>query len=85
MYESGSMLTIPSFGSQVLDTTGAGDNFAAGFLYGLKMGYPIEQCGRIASFVAAKTIEKIGAQAPDNIGTLLHTMFAHVKGSQEEG
>jgi len=68
---SSKIITVPSFKSNVLDTTGAGDNFASGFLYGLIKGYPIEICGRAASFVASKTIEKIGATAPDNIKDLL--------------
>lgn len=67
----GKILSIPSFESEVVDTTGAGDNFAAGFIYGLISGYPVEKCGRIASFVASKTIEKIGAQAPGNIKEVL--------------
>jgi sugar/nucleoside kinase (ribokinase family) len=71
---NGKVFTIPSFKSDVKDTTGAGDNFAAGFLYGLIKGYPIERCGRIASFIASKTIEKIGAQAPQNIKQLVNSM-----------
>jgi sugar/nucleoside kinase (ribokinase family) len=71
---NGTIFTVPSFESDVKDTTGAGDNFAAGFLYGLIKGYPIERCGRIASFIASKTIEKIGAQAPQNINELVNSM-----------
>jgi sugar/nucleoside kinase (ribokinase family) len=62
---------VSSFQCCLKDTTGAGDNFAAGFLYGLIHGYPLERCGHIASFVASKTIEKIGGQSPDNIRELL--------------
>ncbi len=68
--------SVPVFKSSVEDTTGAGDNFAAGFIYGLMKGYSIELCGRIASFVASKTIEKIGAQAPDNIRKLVEDMLS---------
>ena len=67
IFSKGTLISVPSFTTDVQDTTGAGDNFAAGFLYGLIQGFPLEDCGRIASFVASKTIEKIGAQAPDNI------------------
>jgi sugar/nucleoside kinase (ribokinase family) len=67
IHSKGTLISVPSFKTDVQDTTGAGDNFAAGFLYGLIRGYPIKDCGRIASFVASKTIEKIGAQAPANI------------------
>jgi hypothetical protein len=37
--------------------------------------FDIELCGAAASFVAAKTIEKIGAQAPDNISDLVGEML----------
>jgi sugar/nucleoside kinase (ribokinase family) len=66
--------TVASFGTEVRDTTGAGDSFAAGFLYGIVKAYPVEACGKIASFVASKTIEKVGAQAPENIKDLVEGM-----------
>ncbi len=75
MYSRGTMLTVPSFKSDVRDTTGAGDNFAAGFLFGLIKDLSLAQCGRIASFVASKTIEKIGAQAPENIRELVESIL----------
>ena len=46
----------------VIDTTGAGDYFAAGFLYGLTCGYPLEKCGRIASLLSSKVIQVVGAE-----------------------
>jgi len=46
----------------VADTTGAGDLFAAGFLYGLAGGKPIEVCGRLGSLAAAEVISHIGAR-----------------------
>ena len=75
IYSKGTLITVPSFKTDVQDTTGAGDNFAAGFLYGLIRGFPIKDCGRIASFVASKTIEKIGAQAPENIRERLESIL----------
>ena len=71
----GQVCSVPVFKSDVKDTTGAGDNFAAGFIYGLMQCFDIELCGIAASFVAAKTIEKIGAQAPDNIRELVGQML----------
>ena len=44
-----------------IDTTGAGDSFAAGFLYGFTHGYSLEQSVRLATHVAAETIVQIGA------------------------
>jgi sugar/nucleoside kinase (ribokinase family) len=76
IFSKGEYLRVPTFKSDVKDTTGAGDNFSAGFIYGLIKGFPLEQCGRIASFVASKTIEKVGAQVPDNIRALLEQMLS---------
>jgi sugar/nucleoside kinase (ribokinase family) len=45
---------------KVLDTTGAGDQFAAGFLYGLTEGMPLGRCGRLGAIAAAEVISHIG-------------------------
>jgi sugar/nucleoside kinase (ribokinase family) len=45
-----------------VDTTGAGDLYAAGFLYGLVNSQDIHSCGRIASIMSAKVIEVVGAR-----------------------
>ncbi|MFZ9369745.1 MAG: adenosine kinase, partial [Ilumatobacteraceae bacterium] len=44
----------------VVDATGAGDMYAAGFIYGFVRGKPIEQCGKIGSIVASEVITHIG-------------------------
>lgn len=43
-----------------VDATGAGDQFAAGFLYGLATGYDLETCGRMGNACAAEVISHIG-------------------------
>ena len=55
-------VSIPSFAARAVDTTGAGDAFCAGFLYGLLMDEPLRVCGRLGNFVAAKCIEAVGAR-----------------------
>lgn len=45
-----------------IDTTGAGDMYAAGFLFGLSNDYALTVCGQIGSLVSAKTVEVIGAK-----------------------
>ena len=44
------------------DTTGAGDLYASGFLYGLVKGFSLLRCGEIASILSGKVIEVIGAK-----------------------
>ncbi|MDD5508025.1 MAG: adenosine kinase [Bacteroidales bacterium] len=50
----------------IRDTTGAGDLYAAGFLYGFINRLPLEKCGLIASYLAGKVIEAEGAKIPEN-------------------
>ncbi len=45
-----------------VDTTGAGDLFASGFLYGLTNKMPLDKCGKIGSLCAGKVIEVIGSK-----------------------
>ncbi len=48
--------------AKVLDTTGAGDQFAAGFLYGMTRGKGLAECGKIAGLCAAEVISHFGAR-----------------------
>jgi sugar/nucleoside kinase (ribokinase family) len=48
--------------SKVVDATGAGDLYAAGFLHGLTRGAPLETCGQLGSLAAAEVISHIGAR-----------------------
>ena len=48
--------------SRIVDTTGAGDLYAAGFLYGLTREKPLAECGRLASLAAAEIISHYGAR-----------------------
>lgn len=57
---------INSIEAVAVDTTGAGDSYAAGFLYGLTKGYGIEKCGKIASLISGKVVEVLGANLPDS-------------------
>jgi sugar/nucleoside kinase (ribokinase family) len=46
----------------LVDTTGAGDLYAAGFLYGLTHGYDLGRCGRLGALAASEVISHIGAR-----------------------
>ncbi|HUT16871.1 MAG TPA: carbohydrate kinase family protein [Acidobacteriota bacterium] len=54
---------IKPFKVKVVDTTGAGDAFCAGFLYGLVNGKSLFECGRLGNFVASRCVMKMGARA----------------------
>ena len=53
-------------GLKVIDTTGAGDFFAAGFLAGLAAGHNLEKCGKIGALLAGEVIQVIGAELEDS-------------------
>lgn len=56
------MYEIPAYKvDKVTDSTGAGDCFAAGFLWGLSQGLEIRECGKLACAVASCAVEQIGA------------------------
>lgn len=48
--------------TQVVDSTGAGDAYAAGFLTGLTAGRPLDVCGRLGSIAAAEVVSHYGAR-----------------------
>ena len=64
----------------VMDTTGAGDFYAAGFMFGLMNGYSLEKCGQIGTILATEVIQVIGTSLSDekwneiklNIQQLVH-------------
>jgi sugar/nucleoside kinase (ribokinase family) len=63
---AGEIIPIPSMGDGTArDTTGAGDLWAAGFLFGLANGYPLEKCGRLGSACGYEVCQVIGANIPD--------------------
>lgn len=55
---------VPAEGGKPVDTTGAGDNFAAGFLYGQSVGATLEQSARIGSLLAGHVIDVVGPEIP---------------------
>ncbi len=55
----------------VVDTTGAGDAYAAGFLYGLTRGMDVPACGRIAGIAAAEVISHFGARPEVSLADLV--------------
>ena len=57
--------------ARVIDTTGAGDLYASGFLYGLIRALPLQVCGEIGSLCAAEIISHFGARPEVNLSELV--------------
>jgi sugar/nucleoside kinase (ribokinase family) len=53
--------TVPAYPAEVVDTTGAGDNFVAGFISGLLRNRPLDKCLEIAGITASIAIGSVGA------------------------
>lgn len=53
---------IPAWPGKAVDATGAGDTYAAGFLYAHSLGMPLKVCGEVGSIISAKVVEIIGTK-----------------------
>ena len=53
---------IDSWPAAPVDATGAGDTYAAGFLYAHSLGMPLKVCGEVGSIIAAKVVEVVGTK-----------------------
>jgi sugar/nucleoside kinase (ribokinase family) len=62
IYNGTDLIRIGIAGTTCVDTTGAGDLYAAGFLYGLSCNFDLETCGRIAAITAGHVIKGYGAR-----------------------
>ena len=59
------IVSVPAELVKAVDTTGAGDLWQAGFLYGYLQGRPMADCARFGSITAAEVVQVIGADIPD--------------------
>lgn len=60
----GETVHVPALSHAPVDTTGAGDNFAAGFLYGYSRGGSLKQMASIGAVMASHVVETVGPQIP---------------------
>jgi len=58
--------------SNCIDTTGAGDLYASGFLFGLANNYSLEVCGKIGSLLSGNVVEVIGAKMSDEVWDVIN-------------
>lgn len=59
----------------VIDSTGAGDQFAAGFLYGYTQGYDLKTCGDLGALAAAEVISHIGPRPEKSLAALAESIL----------
>jgi sugar/nucleoside kinase (ribokinase family) len=64
---------VPATNANCIDTTGAGDLYASGFLYGLTKNFDLQKCGRIGSLLAGNVIEVMGAKMDENRWKIIHS------------
>ena len=70
------VVTIPPMQADVVDTTGAGDMWAAGFLAGWVKGEDLQRCGMMGAIVAKNIIEVVGAKMDDARWEKIHAAIA---------
>jgi sugar/nucleoside kinase (ribokinase family) len=66
----GSRVEVAAAATDVVDTTGAGDLYAAGFLSRWAVGADLAECGRVASLVAGEVISHMGARPETDLRRL---------------
>ncbi len=72
VHADGEVVSVPAERvDEVVDTTGAGDQFAAGFLAGLSQGEPLERCARMGAIAAAEVISHIGPRPQTELRRLV--------------
>jgi len=65
--------------AEVVDTTGAGDQFAAGFLYGFTEGMDLETCGKLGAIAAAEVISHMGPRPQVSYADLAKDVISQAK------
>jgi sugar/nucleoside kinase (ribokinase family) len=71
IFSEGKSVAVPASPiAKVVDTTGAGDLYAAGFLFGLTQGRDMETCGKLGGLAAAEIISHVGARPETSLAEL---------------
>jgi sugar/nucleoside kinase (ribokinase family) len=72
------MVRVDAIKAKAIDTTGAGDLYASGFLFGLSQGWNLGKCAKLGSITAGKVVETIGAKIGqpewDEINKSIHAL-----------
>ena len=68
----GKIVQVQPRQANCIDTTGAGDLYASGFLFGLANNYSLEVCGQIGSLISGNVVEVLGAKMTDEVWETIH-------------
>ena len=68
-------LIKPTLIGKVIDTTGAGDIYAGGFIHGLIKNYPLKKCGKIGSICAGQIITQLGSRSNIDLKEFIRKNF----------
>ena len=72
------MVRVDAIKAKAIDTTGAGDLYASGFIYGLSQGWNLDKCAKLGSLTAGKVVETLGAKITpagwDEINKTIHAL-----------
>jgi sugar/nucleoside kinase (ribokinase family) len=63
--KDGVVTRVSAGAAKAIDTTGAGDLWASGFLYGYMNGWDMERSGKLGSIVSNEVVQVMGAQIPE--------------------
>jgi sugar/nucleoside kinase (ribokinase family) len=78
---NGIVYTIGVINANSIDTTGAGDVYASGFLFGLVNGLSLQKCGEIGAVLSGKVIEVIGAKMEADTWDSIRKIVAEIQHS----
>lgn len=80
MIKSGNrVIRIEAIPARSVDTTGAGDIYASGFLYALAEGHDLETAGKLGSLLAGHVVEVVGAKIPEETWQMLAPQIEQIK------
>ena len=70
---------VPGIEIKAVDSTGAGDMFAAGVLYGITHGFSLEDAGKLGSYSAGLVVSRYGPRLVDKLDDKIDEMLAHFR------
>ncbi len=77
LQKGSSIVRVAPLPTQVLDTTGAGDMFAGGFLHGICLGWSLELCGKAAALLASDVISRYGVRLAPEVVAAVRALGLH--------